>query len=147
MPDFRPGDVVEIDLGHFHAHLQLTHLHPSYPPVVRALCGRATAPWPGPEAAAETATAFVALVPLASVLARSGRPVRPLGAAEIPEADRAFPSFRVPVRGRDGGVLYWWLWDGSGLTVDDPPSPGAASLPIRRITGTAELLERLEREL
>jgi len=39
MTDFRPGDVIEIGVSGRVAHVQVTHLHPSYPPVVRAIEG------------------------------------------------------------------------------------------------------------
>mgnify|MGYP001019379553 CR=1 FL=1 len=35
--DFRPGELVEIALPDRLAHVQVTHLHASYPPVVRVL--------------------------------------------------------------------------------------------------------------
>ena len=39
MIDFEPGDVIEIDVSGRKAHVQVTHLHASYPPVVRAIKG------------------------------------------------------------------------------------------------------------
>ena len=39
MTDFTPGDVVEITTNKGKAYVQVTHIHSSYPPVVRALGG------------------------------------------------------------------------------------------------------------
>lgn len=142
MTDLAPGDVIEIALPDGPAHLQLTHEHPSYPPVVRVIC---RGPGDSAEAAAARATAFRVMIPLGTALARAGVEHRRLGPAPIPEADRTFPTFRTPIRDKAGAVIYWWLWDGRSLSV----AAGEAEtegLPLREITSARALLDRIARE-
>ena len=111
-PSLAPGEVVEIDTPAGLAYVQVTHWHPSYPEVLRAL------PGPRPTRPADLATlveaptVFAAMMPLAAALATGRLPGRIVGRARIPEEARAFPTFRMPIRDRAGTVAYWWFWDG-----------------------------------
>lgn len=53
------------------------------------------------------------------------------GRAAVPDRDRTFPVFRLPIRNRVGEVLYWWVWDGEGLTV--APQGSTEDLSIREV--------------
>lgn len=145
MTEFLPGEVIEITMNGSYAHLQVTHDHPSYPPVVRVLKGLSSEPWPGPDSAGGTESAFKVLIPLKAALARAGCPAQSLGQAPLPEVDRVFPTFKTPVRGRDGTVLYWWFWDGEILSHGGD-NGAAADFPMREVTGAAALLGRIARE-
>ncbi|MDU9005629.1 hypothetical protein [Sedimentitalea todarodis] len=145
MSEFLPGEVIEIAVNGSFAHVQVTHHHPSYPPVVRVLRGLSRQPWSGPDPAERTKTAFKVLIPLKAALARAGCPAKSLGQAPVPKVDRVFPTFRTPVRGRDGAVLYGWFWNGHTLRHGDD-SEAATKFPLREVTGAAALLDRIARE-
>ena len=140
---FKPGDIVEIDLPDGFCYVQVTHHHVSYPEVVRAIGGRHSGrPDIGLLATGETR--FHALFPL-SAACRSGRiGARRIGDAAIPEPDRAFPRFKMPVKGKRGELLYWWLWDGDGLTYESDPATDTSDLPLRKILTFEELVERFD---
>lgn len=138
-----PGDMVQIDTGAGLAFLQVTHNHPSYPEVVRALDGLHAAR-PGDLAAlAAGKTAFTGLIPLGQMLATGRLKGQRLGRFPLPEAARTFPTFRTPIRDRQGDVVYWWFWDGVGLQYSADPGPEAENLPLREVIGAQDLLARL----
>lgn len=135
-----PGDILAIETARGTRYAQVTHLRAPYPDVLRAI-----RPTPGagtPETIAKGATAFVAMVELGRALRDEAVSVKVVGSAAIPQADRAFPKFRLPIRNRAREIVYWWLWDGDGLSV--APEDGGGDLPIREIMPVAALRERLE---
>ena len=133
-----PGDVLEVETESGIRHVQVTHVRAPYPDVLRAI---GPADTDSAEAIAKGATAFVAMVELARALRDDRFPVRLIGHATIPAQDRAFPTFRLPIRNKAGEVVYWWTWDGEGLTVS--PDAGETDLPIREIMPVQELRKRL----
>lgn len=135
----RPGDIVAIDTGTGPRHLQVTHLRAPYPDVVRAIrpiVGATT-----PEDIAKGETAFTAMVELTPTLNSDTTSARVVGHATIPQAHRPFPTFRMPIRNRQGEIVYWWTWDGQGLSV--APDAGETDLPIREIVPVETLRHRL----
>ena len=138
-----PGDLVEIDTGKGLAYLQITHDHASYPEVLRALAGLHAARPADLASLAAGETAFTAMVPLGQMLASGRLSGRRLGQFALPDAARAFPTFRTPIRDRTGAVVYWWFWDGEGLRFDADPGPEADRFPLREVIGVDALLERL----
>ncbi len=134
-----PGDIIEFATDAGPRHAQVTHLRAPYPDVFRAI-----APNPAATTPAEIAkgkTAFTAMVELGSALRHDGAALRVIGHATIPQESRAFPTFRLPIRNRDGEIVYWWMWDGEGLSV--APEAEETDLPIREILPVVELKKRL----
>jgi len=82
------------------------------------------------------------MVELARAFHDDAGAVRRLGHATIPEADRAFPLFRLPIRNRAGEIVYWWTWDGDSLSV--APEAADSDLPIREVLPLTALSDRLE---
>lgn len=143
MTDLTPGDVVEIHIGDSKAYAQITHNHPSYPPVVRVMEGVYETRPADLEALVSGKTRFVAMIPLASAMTRAGAAVEILGPYRVPEEHRDFPTFRMPIRDKKGAIVYWWFWDGRGLTYDAALSEAQSDLPLREVMTGARFLERL----
>ena len=141
MSDLKPGDVIEIAIGQQQAYAQVIHNHSSYPPVVRALDGL-HGKRPGElDNIVAGKTRFVAMIPLATALARAGADFENLGTFDIPEEHRDFPTFRMPIRDKQGEIVYWWFWDGRGLSYDVELSETQDSLPIREVMTGSRFLE------
>ena len=134
-----PGDIIEFDTDAGPRHAQVTHLRAPYPDVLRAIAPNPTATTPAEIANGKTV--FTAMVELSRGLRDNGSALRVIGHATIPGESRAFPTFRLPIRNRDGEIVYWWMWDGEGLMV--APEAGETDLPIREILPVAELKKRL----
>ncbi len=143
MTEFEPGDVVEIRTEGRRHYAQVTHRHPSYPPVVRALEGAHGERPQDLEALVAGPTRFVAMIPLAAAMRQAGAECEAVGRVEVPEDRRAFPTFRTPIRDKQGEVVYWWFWDGSGLSYDAELSAAQADLPLREVMSGARFLRRL----
>ena len=143
MTDITPGDVIEIEVSGRKAYVQMTHRHPSYPPVIRAIEGLHDARPDDLAALAGAPTRFVAMIPLQSALTRAGATFENLSAAEIPEDQRTFPTFRTPIRDKQGEIVYWWFWDGRGLSYDVELDAAASELPLREVMTGQRLLELL----
>lgn len=137
-----PGDIVEVTTPKGLAYVQVTHLHPAYPEVVRALPGLFDA-CPDLDALAREPARFVAMVPLEGAIGNGRDGLRKAGSAPVPEADREFPIFRMAIPDRKGGTAYWWFWDGEGLRYDMEPGPEAETMPLREVLGIAKLVARL----
>ena len=134
-----PGDIIAIETDRGRRYVQVTHLRAPYPDVVRAIC-----PTDGAAAAEDVAkgeTAFAAMVELGHVITGDQVRARIIGHAAIPESCQAFPTFRLPIRNRDGDILYWWTWDGTGLEV--APDAADSDLPIREVVPIGVLRDRL----
>jgi hypothetical protein len=136
-----PGDIIEVEMPNGLAYLHLTHEAAPYPPVVRVLArGLAARPADFGKLARGPA-AFTGLVPLSEILSRgaiTGRKVATLATGAQP-----FPLFRTPIRDRQGAVVYWWLWDGTGLRWCGTDEEQIETYPLREIIGAEELLARL----
>jgi len=137
-----PGDIVEITTGEGLAYVQVTHNHVSYPEVVRALPGLHGTP---PELAllAKAPANFSAMFPLGDALGQGRLSGRKVGNFAVPEQYRTFPTFRMPVRDRQGNVVYWWLWDGEGLRLEGEHGEANDSLPIREVMSLDSFMARL----
>lgn len=143
MQTLTPGDVIEIETAHGLAYLQVTHRHPVYPNVVRAISGLHQRR-PGDLAAlAQAPTAFTGLIPIAEMLHSLALRGSHIGHAPVPEADSQFPTFSTPIRDRHGDVVYWWYWNGSALSYEVDEQPEAANRPRREVIGARELTQRL----
>ncbi|MFN3643536.1 MAG: hypothetical protein ACK4TB_11510 [Gemmobacter sp.] len=136
----RPGDIVEIATPAGLGYVQVTHLHPACGAVVRGLPGLHPARPADLAALARAPAAFVALCQLA---AQAGAGCARVGAAPLAAGAGAFPTFRLPIRDRQGAPIYWWFWDGEGLSLVPPPGIDPEALPLREITPLAALRARL----
>lgn len=146
MTDLSPGEVVEIEVGQKkvgqkRAYAQITHYHPSYPPVVRALDGLYDARPSDLAALVAGKTRFVTMIPLGTALTRAGARFESLGQFDIPAEHRDFPTFRMPIRDKKGEVVYWWFWDGCGLRYDVELIAEQDALPLREVMSGTRFLE------
>ncbi|MBX5173510.1 hypothetical protein HJB84_27240 [Rhizobium sp. NZLR1b] len=119
---FSPGDVVEISTPEGLAYVQVTHTHAAYPEVVRILPGFHQER-PALAAVPSAKTRSVVMIPLGGALEHGKIDGAKIGTAEIPKPDKKFPTFKMPIRGKNGEIVYWWLWEGDGLAytlADDP---------------------------
>ena len=140
----RPGDVVRIKaLDGTAADAQYTHKHASHGALLRVLGPTPPELVPAGDGSAveiaARATQFLTFFPLGAACARGIATV--LGPAPVPDAERAFPLFRSPIRGREG-VTAWWLWDGEREWGPVPLGPAERRLPIRAIVNDTLLVER-----
>ncbi|MCY0096916.1 hypothetical protein [Hoeflea ulvae] len=142
---YSPGDIVEIETGKGLAYVQVTHNHSSYPEVVRALRGTHASRPDDLQALARSQTDFSAMIALASAVEAGRITGSRIGSAAIPEEDAKFPTFRMPIRDKQGGIAYWWLWDGQGLSYETELTPEAEQFPMREVMAAETLLRRLAR--
>lgn len=142
MEEYLPGDIVEVETQNGLAYVQLTHTHPSYPPVVKFLKG----PYqerPGNVSVLANEAAPMAMVPLSGMLNKLGLKHARVGNAEIPHGEQKFPIFRMPIHGKKGEILYWWFWDGRGLTYSNELMERQETLPIRGVLSSERFLDQL----
>ena len=66
------------------------------------------------------------------------------GSAALPEDERKFPTFRMPIRDKQGEIVYWWFWDGQGLSYSVELDAIQDSLPLREVMSSARLLQELQ---
>lgn len=144
MTEFEPGDLVEIETPKGLAYVLVTHDHPSYPTVVRALAGRHDTRPDDPAALARGPAAFTVMIPLAGALRKLGLEHRRVATLDISKIARNFPTFRMPIRDKQGQIVYWWLWDGRGLTYETDPTARTDALPLREITSANRFLNLLK---
>lgn len=138
MADFTPGDIVEIKTDAGYAYVQLTHLHPSYPPVIRLFDGLHDAPVAEPGTLAQfRTTAVQAMIPLEGVLKRLALDHRVVANVHSPDMDKGFPTFRMPIRDKAGNVVYWWFWDGQGLTYAAEDEERLEAFPLRDVMSSS----------
>lgn len=143
MTDFKPGDVVEIVTDKGNAYVQITHNHPSYPPVVRVLNGIYESRPDDLTALVDGDTRFVCMIPLDGALERLGKRYEIVSHVKVPEERRAFPTFRMPIRDKKGEIVYWWFWNGRGLTYDVDLDEAQKELPLREVMTGTRFLELL----
>lgn len=117
MEEYAPGDIVEVKTDKGLAYLQVTHTHASYPPVVRFLTGPHKNRPENVTVLTGSAEGPLAMVPLSGVLRKLNLAHTKVGTAEIPQGERKFPTFRMPVRDKQGEIIYWWFWDGQGVDL------------------------------
>lgn len=138
-----PGDIVEVETAAGPAYAQVTHRHVSYPEVVRALERPASGGRPKLSELAGAETRFTAIVPLGAAMARGAIRATWLGSAALRPADRTFPTFKTPIRDRQGGIAYWWFWDGDGLSYSADPQDDPDRFPTREVLSAERFLARL----
>ena len=89
---------------------------------------------------------MVGMVPLVGAIESGRLKARRVGHASIPEAARAFPTFRMAIRdkkdGVRGDVAYWWFWNGDGLTYSAEPPADGERMPFREVLSVEEFLRR-----
>lgn len=129
-----PGELAEIDLPGGRGYALATHVHDAYPEILRIVPGpRIARPDDLAALAAEAAAGGeTTLYPLGAALAAGRIAGRVVARLALPPALAAFPAFKTPVRDRDGAPIYWWLWDGGGVT----PCADEAALaraPLREV--------------
>jgi hypothetical protein len=49
----------------------------------------------------------------------------------------------MPVRDRQGEILYWWFWDGQGLTYASELDDVQKALPLREVMSSENFLHQL----
>jgi hypothetical protein len=86
-------------------------------------------------------TQFIAMIPLGTALKRAGASFEIVGNFEVPAAHRDFPTFRMPIRDKKGEIIYWWLWDGRGLSYDVELTEAQDALPLREVMTGKRFLE------
>lgn len=134
----KPGDIVAFETASGTRHVQVTHLRAPYPDVLRAIVPNGGS---APQEIATGRTAFIAMAELARAFAGGTEGARIVGHAPIPQEARAFPAFRLPIRNRAGEIVYWWMWDGDGLSI--APDADDTDLPIREVLPVDDLRRRL----
>lgn len=139
MTHIAPLDIVEIETDDGLAYTSITHVHPIYPPVVR-LCSKRFRARPCDLAQQLEAQDYnTLLMPLEAVLTQLELNWQVVGQLPNSAGTADFPTFRMPIRDREGRVVYWWYWDGEGLRFDtektDIDPSGAKNFPLREVTG------------
>ncbi|MWD28708.1 hypothetical protein E0K89_014580 [Aquicoccus sp. SCR17] len=143
MTQYRPGDIIEITTDKGLAYVHLTHDHESYPPVIRLLKGlHAERPADLARFASEAART-TAMIPIETALERLGLAHEKAGYLELPQMERSFPTFRMPVRDKQGEIVYWWFWDGQGLSYASELDETQKDLPLRDVMSSGRFLEEL----
>jgi hypothetical protein len=143
MSAFLPGDLVEISIAGGVFHVQVTHLHRSYPEVVRVFPGIRQERGDAISAESLGDAVFVAMVPLTGPTGKPLANCSRVGIMPVPAAARRFPTFKTTIRGRDGRIAYWWFWDGEALRFEEEPGAALLSLPDREILTFADIAARL----
>ncbi len=138
-----PGDIVEIETENGNAYVQITHNHVSYPEVVRVLPGKHTTRPEDFGVLARSKSDFVAMLPLGGAIENNRMKAEKVGNAAVPPELKAFPTFRMPIRDKKGGIAYWWLWDGEGLEYVTELDAETADLPMREVMSVDAFLQKL----
>ncbi len=142
MQEFNPGNLIEIGLGDDLVYAIVTHDHPSYPTVVRGLKGRHGTRPDDTGQLAQGETAFTVMIPLGSVLRKLDLPHEVVGTVDL--SGTSFPTFRMPIRDKQGNIVYWWFWDGRGLSYEVELSPEQSEMPMREIPSAERFLDLLK---
>lgn len=143
MNSYHPGDIVEITTDKGLVYVHLTHEHPSYPPVVRLLKGVHAM---RPEDIANFAKAnvvHITMIPLVTALNRIGVAHRKAGELPLTGVECDFPTFRMPIRDKQGNIVYWWFWDGRSLSYSSELDENQDSLPMREVMSASDMVEKL----
>lgn len=143
MTQYRPGDIIEIRTDKGLAYVHLTHNHESYPPVIRLLKGLHQGRPADLERFAAENVRMTAMIPIETALARLGLDREKAGHLALPQAERRFPTFRTPIRDKRGEVIYWWFWDGQGLSYATELDEEQQSMPLRDVMSSGQFLQEL----
>jgi len=143
MTNYRSGDIVEIKTNRGLAYVHLTHYHSSYPPVVRVLKGAHRTRPNNLEKMIEGNVRSIAMIPLDSALEKLGLAHEKAGHLALPQEERNFPTFRMPIRDKQGEIVYWWFWDGRGLTYAIELDERQKTLPLREVMSSTRFLDEL----
>lgn len=146
MQVFKPGDLLEIQSDHGLAYVLVTHDHPSYALVVRIFAGLHQERPSDLVAVAKGDVAHTIMIPLDATLQKLGIPYRVLTNVATSIATQPFPTFRTPIRDKQGSIVYWWFWDGRGLSYEANPNEEMNNMPIREITTANQFLNLLNKE-
>lgn len=146
MQEFKPGDLVEIDTGDGLAYVLVTHDHPSYPTVVRAVSKRHKSRPDDVALLAEAKARFTVIIPLAGALKKLGLDSEVVAQVDLSKSESVFPTFRMPIRDKQGNIVYWWFWDGQGLSFAVETTEEQDSLPLREVTSSERFLELLTQD-
>lgn len=138
-----PGDIVEIEKSGSLAYVQVTHNHPSYPEIIRVLPGLHQKRAEDVESLADSVSREIAMFPLGCALANRRLQGAKIGNALVPKQHMAFPTFGMPIRDKQGGVAYWWLWDGEALRYETELAENEANLPLREVISVSDFMEML----
>lgn len=141
----QPGDLMEIETGDGFGYAQVTHIHPAYPEVLRILHGLSDHAVSDPSSLAQRQTAFVTMFPLGGALENGTLSGRKIGTLPVPGDHKAFPTFKMPIRDKQGGVVYWWLWEGDGLHYSVESDSSFDAFPMREVMAAPDLIQRLRR--
>jgi hypothetical protein len=49
----------------------------------------------------------------------------------------------MPIRDKQGEIVYWWFWDGRGLSYDAELDAEQAKLPLREVMSGKRFLQLL----
>jgi hypothetical protein len=140
MRDFIPGDIVEMETPRGFAYAQVSHDHPSYPQVVRVFDRIFDRRIDDTDALVRLPVQFLAMISLAAVLERKRCARRLVGNVPVSEP---FPVFRTPVRGKQGEIIYCWLWDGRSLSIEADVAGPHQNAPLREVMGVGDFWDRL----
>ena len=146
MKEFSPGDLVEIDTGFGLAYVLVTHDHPSYPTVVRPLAGLHDSRPADLKAVAGGEALSTVMIPLMGALKRLGVSHEVVATIDISDIAHKFPTFRMPIRDKQGNIVYWWFWDGQGLTYEVDPSVEQNAMPLREITSAERFMKLMQQD-
>lgn len=144
MKQFIPGDIIEVEIQNGLTYLQVTSLHPSYPEVIRHIEGVYQSRPSDIAAMPIQQSRILGMAPVANLIESGSIVGRKVGTANIPHNFRTFPTFQMPIRDRQGQVVYRWFWDGEGIWYDSNPEVvNNHEFPMREVMTANMLLERL----
>jgi len=115
---FSPGDIIEVEIQKGLTYLQIVSLHPSYPEVIRHIKGVYPSTPSDLEVMAKRQSRIIGMAPIAGLIEEGSVIGRKIGTANIPQNFRAFPTFQISIRDREGQFIYSWFWDGEGIWYD-----------------------------
>lgn len=144
MKRFFPGDIIEVEIQNGLTYLQVISLHPSYPEVIRHIEGVYLSRPADLEFMTAHQSRILGMAPVANLIESGSIIGRKVGTANIPQNCRAFPTFQLPIRNKQGQVVYRWFWDGEGIWYDsNPKAEKNQDFPIREVMTANMLLERI----
>lgn len=146
MARYHPGDIIEIRTERGFGYVHLTHEHDSYPPAVRILKGIQSERPSDLASHVAQAPRTIAMIPLEEALDRLDLPHQKVGTLALPPRERGFPIFRMPIRDKQGEIVYWWFWDGHGLSYSVELDAAQETLPLREVISASKLLQELTSE-
>ena len=140
---FSPGDIVEIKTAAGLAYVQVTHNHAVYPEVVRVIEGLFDERPKDIRALVRSATVFTTMVPLSGALELHKIEGMKISSQSVPTQDKPFPTFKMPIRDKNGDIVYWWLWEGDGLRHTLADDGSCDDYPVREVPTIASFIERI----